>query len=495
MPEDLQKAPWKILVADDDEEVQKVTSFVLQDFEFMGRGVEIFHAYSAEEGLAIAEEHPDIAVALVDVVMETEFAGLEMIKQIREELENKLMRIILRTGQPGVAPEKDVVIKYDINDYREKTELTFQKLQSSLITALRSHVDLLTIENGRLGLKKIIEISATLFNLQGTKNFAACLLEQVVSLLKFNSQTLSGQISSFAAGAGLGDPFVITAATGDYQQHLAKNIDQLTDPVIIQDIADAKRLKAGFKKEDRMMFFFQTANGEAMIIYIRGVGEFSANERRLLDVFRSNISIAFDNLSLKNEIMATQKELMLSLGEAIEIRSVETGQHLSRVSKLSLFIAEKLGLAERESEKLALISTMHDVGKITIPDDILNKPGRLSDEEYEIMKTHAYHGYKLLSKSRHELMTDAAIIALQHHERHDGLGYPSGLKGDEIHIFARIVGLVDVYDALLSARAYKPSWTREAILNYISSHSGKRFDPQIVDVFVENFAAIWQISN
>ncbi|NTV90379.1 MAG: response regulator, partial [Clostridiales bacterium] len=143
----VEKKTWKILIVDDDADVQLVTRLVLEDFSYLDMKVELLQAVTSEEGFILARSNPDIAVAIIDVVMETNVSGLELVGRIRNELGNRLVRIILRTGQPGVAPEKDVVIKYDINDYKEKAELTFQKLQTSVITAIRSYNDLVTIDN------------------------------------------------------------------------------------------------------------------------------------------------------------------------------------------------------------------------------------------------------------------------------------------------------------------------------------------------------------
>ena len=160
-------------------------------------------------------------------------------------------------------------------------------------------------------------------------------------------------------------------------------------------------------------------------------------------------------IKLHNELEETQREIIYTMGEIGETRSLETGQHVKRVAEYSKLLALKSGLTPEEAELLKLASPMHDIGKVGIPDSILNKPGKLTPEEFEEMKTHATIGYELLNKSSREILKASAIVAYEHHEKWDGSGYPKGLKGSEIHIFGRITAIADVFDALAHERPYK----------------------------------------
>lgn len=474
---------WKILVVDDDPDVQQVTELVLSDFKFMDRGIHLLKAFSAAEGLAQMRTHPDVAVALIDVVMETSYAGLELVRQIREELGNRLVRIILRTGQPGAAPEKQVVVDYDINDYKEKSELTFQRLQTGIITALRSWHDMKIIESSRMGLEKIIHASAELFRPQMMSSFSSGLLEQVVSLLELNPDALLSHVSSVAASASDAREYRIYAAMGDFSPYTGKTLEEVSDPVLHGDVREAMARQANYRTADRVTLFFRTSTGASTVIHIQGIHDMSPVDEQLLDVFCANISIAFDNLCLKTEVEEAQRDLLISLGEAIEMRSVETGAHVSRVSALSRILALELGMGEAVADRLALLAPMHDVGKITIPDAILNKPGRLTAEERAIMREHAVNGARLLGRSQRLLFREAAVVARSHHERYDGEGYPDSLSGKDIHPYARIVALVDVFDALISDRIYKHAWPLEEVLAYVKTERGAQFDPEVVDAF------------
>ena len=194
--------------------------------------------------------------------------------------------------------------------------------------------------------------------------------------------------------------------------------------------------------------------------------------------------------SLSDEIINTQKEIIYTMGEIAETRSKETGNHVKRVAEYSKLLALKLGLDEQTAEMLKLASPMHDIGKVGIPDNILNKPGKHTFEEFEIMKTHAQLGYEMLKHSTKPILQAAAIVAREHHEKYNAKGYPKGLRGEEIHIFARITAVADVFDALGSDRVYKKAWEDEKIFELFNSEKGEHFDPKIIDVFFENIEEI-----
>lgn len=196
---------------------------------------------------------------------------------------------------------------------------------------------------------------------------------------------------------------------------------------------------------------------------------------------------------LNEEIINTQREIIYTMGEIAETRSKETGNHVKRVAQYSKILALKLGLDEEEAELLKQASPMHDIGKVGIPDNILNKPGKLTPEEFEIMKTHAQLGYDMLKHSKKKILQAAAIVAGEHHEKYDGSGYPHGLSGENIHIYARITAVADVFDALGSDRVYKKAWKDEDIFSLFKEQSGKHFDPKIIALFFENLDAIFEV--
>jgi len=191
----------------------------------------------------------------------------------------------------------------------------------------------------------------------------------------------------------------------------------------------------------------------------------------------------------EREIEETQKDMIFTLAYVGELRSKDTGNHVRRVSEYSGVLGGLYGLKPEAVEVLKLASAMHDIGKVAIPDSILNKPAALDDKERQIMNHHTEWGHYIFSRSKRPILNAAAIVASQHHEKYDGSGYPRGLKGDQIHIFGRIVALADVFDALLTRRSYKEEWRVNKALAYLTEESGKHFDPDLVELFVDNF---WQ---
>ena len=194
-----------------------------------------------------------------------------------------------------------------------------------------------------------------------------------------------------------------------------------------------------------------------------------------------------DLIEKNNELYEDQQTLLGSLAELIEAQSHETGRHVKRVSAYTEILCKALGMSEEETWKVSVASMMHDVGKIAVPKEILYKPARLSEEEFEEVKKHVDYGYDILHNSPGEIIQIAADIAQQHHERYDGVGYQHNLHGENINLFARCVAIADVFDALVSKRCYKEQWTPEDARKEIMDQSGKQFDPKLTALFDEHF--------
>jgi putative two-component system response regulator len=204
---------------------------------------------------------------------------------------------------------------------------------------------------------------------------------------------------------------------------------------------------------------------------------------------------------LANEVaIATQKlhereeEIILRLALAVEYRDNDTGEHTLRVARYSRIIAEKLGLPPRLCRDIYLAAPLHDVGKVAIPDNVLLKPGRLNEQEFAVIRTHAEIGSRILADSPCELIQIGATIAAAHHERWDGSGYPRGLRGAEIPIEARVVAVADVFDALTTRRPYKEAMPLEAARQYLEEKKGREFDPACVDAFLSRWDAVADIA-
>ena len=208
------------------------------------------------------------------------------------------------------------------------------------------------------------------------------------------------------------------------------------------------------------------------------------------DVIEKELALKKKNAELKHlngEIESTLGETIMAMGKIEEIRSGDVKDHTLRVSKLSKLIGKEYGLNDEDVALIGLTSPLHDIGKIGIPDRVLLKPAKLTSSEFEIMKTHTTMGYQILRHSKRVVLKNAADIAYSHHEKYDGSGYPQGLKEDEIPLFARIVAIVDVLDALLCKRVYKEAWSDQDVRKFIEEQKGKHFEPKLVDIVLENF--------
>jgi len=231
--------------------------------------------------------------------------------------------------------------------------------------------------------------------------------------------------------------------------------------------------------------FFQNPSMQFQPRKLAGQDEFSQMSNEIDAHIQSVVK-------LYQDVNTTQKEILVTIGSIAEKHSLETKNHVQRVAGYSEILGRYSGLSDAEIALLKDASTLHDLGKVAIPDTILKKPGPLTSEEFAIMQTHARHGYDMLRHSSRPLLKAAAIIAYEHHEKYDGSGYPRGLAGEAIHLYGRIVALADVFDALSSDRIYKKRWSDEEILDYLLSEKGRHFDPKLVDIFFEHYEEfIW----
>ncbi|MGM0884520.1 MAG: HD domain-containing phosphohydrolase [Bacillota bacterium] len=276
------------------------------------------------------------------------------------------------------------------------------------------------------------------------------------------------------------------------------------EPIFIDDAYKDPRhnpdndKKMGYRTKAIMTIPFRNNEGEVIGAYqainkMTEVQTFSAQDMEYLSLAASYSGKSLESIMLHQEIIETQKEIIVAMGEIGESRSKETGNHVKRVAQYSYILALGLGMSNTEAEMLRNASPMHDIGKVAIPDAILQKPGKLTDEEYAIMKTHSDIGHHLLRNSKRQLMQAASIVALHHHEKWDGTGYPRGLRGEDIHIYGRITAVADVFDALGSERVYKAAWKLDRILALLEEERGRHFDPKVVDVFFEQLPKILEV--
>ena len=275
-------------------------------------------------------------------------------------------------------------------------------------------------------------------------------------------------------------------------------------PIIINDPYNDPRfnketdLKTGYRTKSIIALPIKNSQDQIIGIF-QGINKLTKEEKFVdSDLERLLLASTYTGKELEaamlyEEIVNTQKEIIFTMAEIGEMRSKETGNHVKRVAEYSYILAKSYGLSEEEADLLKMASPMHDIGKVAIPDSILLKPGRLTDEERKYMNTHTELGFEMLKHSNRKILKAAAIVSYQHHEKWDGTGYPQGLSGENIHIYGRITAIADVFDALASDRCYKKAWELERVYKLLNEERGKHFDPKLVDAFFNSLDDILKI--
>jgi signal transduction histidine kinase/CheY-like chemotaxis protein len=302
--EDSSARKWKIAVIDDDQAVHEGTRFALSDYSLNGQTLEILSAYSAAEGRTLMRTHPDIAAVLLDVIMETDVAGLELVEFIRNEIKNETVRIILRTGQPGQAPERRVIVQYDINDYKAKTELTADKLFTSLTAALRSYQQLERMMQTRRGLEIIIDAASTLYDFKSMQRLAEGVLTQLASLLNVDCAGIL-----VLRDDGAGSEFSVLAGSGCYSRFTGTTSSKSLDPDLRLMVEAAFQRRKNEFADHRSVLYLRTGSGREVVVLLQAERPLSETDRALVEIFSSRLSIAFDNVILYRQLHEANTQL------------------------------------------------------------------------------------------------------------------------------------------------------------------------------------------
>ena len=292
-----EKKPWKILVVDDDQEVLDITMFILKDIQIFGRPLNLLNAMSGRDAREVLKRHPDVAVALLDVVMETPSAGLDLVGFIRKELGLSECRIILRTGQPGYAPELSTIQSYDINDYRTKSELTMTRLITMISSAIKSYEQIHALAENRKGLELIIHASSDLLAQHAIAGLSQGVLTQLAALLKLPPDGLvcTQRGAPFAAAE---NNHYIVGAIGRHARFITRPLSELRDERISSAIINCLSIGEHIFAEDYTVFYLETAPEQETAVFLDSGEFFAEMDRALLDVFVANISACFRNVKL-----------------------------------------------------------------------------------------------------------------------------------------------------------------------------------------------------
>ncbi len=464
--------PWCLLVVDDEPGVHAITQLALRNLEFKGRRLEILNAYSGAEALAILRQRRDIAVILLDVVMETDDAGLRCVRTIREELGNREVRIILRTGQPGQAPEQRVVLDYDINDYKAKTELTSQRLFTAMIAALRTYDHIMTIEASRRGLSMVIDASSSLFMVRSLEQLHSGVLIQLQAMIGVGEDGILCVQRGAPQADGRRDPdrIVVLAASGRFRDVVNQPLDARIPQETAAQIQQTFRTRQPIFGERLTTLYISTPGGREVVASFDSQRPICPHDRQMIELFAAKVSLGFENLCRFNQLRAANGAATALIAQMTECRTRDAGRRALHVARLADAIARKLAGSGVQAEALdgvlldlLSMACVVDAGREVAGECLISAP--LPEETL----------YPAGDAGWFDL---GAQIADYRGERWDGNGGRKGLSGEDIPLAARIVAVAERFDLLSQAESPASAIAR------IREEAGTVFDPAVVDAFL-----------
>jgi signal transduction histidine kinase/CheY-like chemotaxis protein len=397
---------WKIAVIDDEPAVHDGTRFALSDYRLNGQGLEILSAYSAAEGRELMRRHPDVAVVLLDVIMETDTAGLNLVEFIRKELKNETVRIILRTGQPGQAPERRVIVDYDINDYKAKTELTADKLFTALTAALRSHQQLQRMLETRRGLEIIIEAASTLFDFKSMQRLAEGVLTQIASLLNVDCAGILVVREALNAH----ETFSVLAGSGCYSRLIGTDVSQIIDFDLKHLVEEAFARRHHEFSPQRSVLYIKTLSGREVVVVLEAARHLSSTDRALVEIFCSRLSIAFDNVILYEQLQRANtrlEERVAARTQDLTTANRRLAAQWARLRQANSFKSEILGTVAHDLKNpLGVI-----LGRTEILKEMVAGAGAL-DKHVEAQIANIRDAANRLTQMVDDLVADAMADAL-----------------------------------------------------------------------------------
>ena len=397
---------WKIAVIDDEPAVHDGTRFALSDYKLNGQGLEILSAYSAAEGRELMRGNPDVAVVLLDVIMESDAAGLDLVQFIRNELKNETVRIILRTGQPGQAPERRVIVDYDINDYKAKTELTADKLFTSLTAALRSYQQLQRMVETRRGLEIIIEAASTLFDFKSMQRLAEGVLTQIASLLNVDC----AGILVLREAQNAHETFSVLAGSGCYSRFIGTDVLEMIEVDLRHLVEDAFTRRQHEFSSRRSVLYIKTMSGREVVVVLEAARHLSDTDRALVEIFCSRLSIAFDNVILYEQLQranARLEERVAARTQDLTTANRRLAAQWARLRQANTFKSEILGTVAHDLKNpLGVI-----LGRTEILKEMIAGAGAL-DKNIQAQLAYVRDAANRLTEMVDDLVSDAMADAL-----------------------------------------------------------------------------------
>ena len=423
---------WKILIVDDEPEVHAVTKLALSDFNFLGRGLEFHSAFSGEEAYSLIEQHPDAAILLLDVVMETDDAGLKVARYIREQAQNHYTRIILRTGQPGQAPERTVIVNYDINDYKSKTELTAQKLFTAVMSSLRSFRDIMSIDQSRHGLEKIIAASSNLYALQPMNRFVDGLVQQLSWVIGGARQTL------YATADSEGRSYQVVAAYGeDASVAVGQTLRSVLNAEALSELDDVIANHGSYYGDDFVLMYCRShCRPHGSVLFIGGISrQLTEDDHHVLQLFAENVQLAQDNVVCLED----SDQFLARLGDQLmELRDANfASDQLPAAASLSYRIGQLVS-PQNEAKNTALAWFLYEPAGPLLqcaPDSVAANQTTCQQRVSRSLRALA-HGQHVATQVAHRALVERL-------ERWDGMGLPDGKQGKAIGTSTQVLLLTE----------------------------------------------------
>lgn len=474
---------WNVLIVDDDPMVHEVTQSVLNDVIIDDRKVNFIDAYSAKDAIEILKNNDNIAVIFLDVVMETEDAGLSLCEVIRNELNNDMIQIILRTGQPGSNPEKEVVLKYKINDYKEKTELTAQKLFTCLVGAVRSYQGLVKVAQNKSGLDKIIAATQQLNKKTSVPLLMDGLLGQLTTIIDYCERSFVFEVvnsSSFETLLTPQDVRLMSCFGAENIEHFDNFLITLKERVVI----DRKTYEPSLHDKEYLCSFNYGKKCQ-YVLYLKAGRSLTLLDLELLHVFSSNIQVALDGLYRHQFVIESQQNTIEQLRKMIS-GSAECRVLNSRdFTTFCTLLALDFGVSRAQAE--------------TFTQALEAKRLLLGSEQ---LTDHPKHSFPVVERQHigtagkiNQSMLSTTNMLIQHrNERFDGSGYPIGLMGEAIPVMCRVDALARAFFGVVDNTNFRKPWDQTQIDQLFVQESGRHFDPALCEIVRLNLDKYYELA-
>jgi len=459
---------WKILIVDDEPEVHAVTKLALSDFNFLGRGLEFHSAFSGKEAEQLIDQHPDAAILLLDVVMETDDAGLKVASYIREQAQNHYTRIILRTGQPGQAPERTVIVNYDINDYKSKTELTAQKLFTAVMSSLRSYRDIMSIDQSRHGLEKIIAASSNLYALQPMNSFVDGLVQQLSWVIGGARQTL------YATADNEGRSYQVVAAYGeDSSVAVGQTLRSVLPATALSELDQVIANHGSYYGDDFVLLYCRShCRPYGSVLFIGGISrKLSDDDHHVLQLFSENVQLAQDNvvcLEDSDQFLARLGDQLMELRE-----TVFSADDLPQQAALAYQVGQYV-VTEPEAKNIALAWFLYEPAG-----PLLECATDAVAANETTCQQRVARSLRALAHGQHVATQMAHRALIERLERWDGMGLPEGKQGNAIALSSQVLLLVE---QLSDFRQQQLSGSE--IKTRLEDEKGRYYSPDFLDTIM-----------